>query len=220
MSILAFSSGFLLRLLTVLVPLNLAMIAAGFLLGWERASLENGVIENTQLAVLAASLAAGLIAACKSAHLLRMVMAGWVALMLLLIQREFDFSLLGRDSWLYMLRDMDIRLTYWVPIVAFLIVWALRFVPQIAGAVTALRWRHLWPALLTGVLVVISTKMEDAAKSGVYGAYWDLLVFGEELFELNAYCVIASMAIAIVARLRRPAPDGQIEARNHLSPLA
>lgn len=220
MSILAFSSGFLLRLLMVLVPLNLAMVAAGLVLGWERTSLENGLIENTQLAVLAASLVAGVIAARDSAHLLRMIMAGWAALMLLLIQREFDFSALGRDSWLYTLRSMDVRLAYWVPILALLIVWALRFVPQIARAATALRWRHLWPALLAGVLVVISMKMEDAIKSGSYGPHADFLVFGEELFELNAYCVIAGVAIAVAARLRWPVPPRQAEARNDLSPLA
>lgn len=220
MSILAFSSRFLLRILVILAPLNLVMIAGGLMLGWERASMENGLIENTQLAVLAISMVAGVIAARASADLLRMVMAGWVALMLLLIQREFDFSMLGHDSWLYTLRSMDVRLSYWAPIAALLIVWALRFVPQIARAVAALRWRHLWPALLTGVLVFISMKMEDAVKTGQHGGRADLLVFGEELFELNAYCVIASVAIAIAARLRRPVSHSQAEARNHLSPLA
>lgn len=220
MSIFAFSSTFLLRLLMVMVPLSIVMIAAGLVLGWERASVENGVVENTQLVVLAVSLVAGVVAARNSAHLLRMVMAGWVALMVLLIQREIDFSMLGRESWLYTLRDWDIRLSYWVPIMAFLTVWALRFVPEIARAALALRWRHLWPMLLAGVLILISVQMENAIKSGGYREYWDLLTFGEELFELNTYCVIAGIAIAIVARLRRPVSPEQAEARNRLSPSA
>lgn len=214
MSVIAFTSGFLLRMLVVLVPLNLAMITCGYFIGWRRLAVENGVIENTQLVVLAISLAVGAFAAFKSSHLLRLAMAAWCALMLLLLQREFDFTLLGEDSWLFALRSSHVRLIYWIPILAILAIWASRHFREILRAIASLRWRHLWPTILIVVLGVASQLMENAQQA--YRRYFKLFYVGEELMELNVYCIMAMVVIAIAARILRPGSPEIADGRNRL----
>lgn len=220
MSVIAFSKQFFLRLLVLLIPVNLAALAAAALLGWQRSSIENGAIENAQLALLIISLIAGVLASKWSGQLLRVAMAGWVALMLLMIQREVDFSTLGTESWLYTLRDMTLRLALWLPVVAGLLVWAFPYRNLLLERIMALRWRHLWPTLLVGVLMLASELLEQLIKTGDFREQRQFLGFLEELTELNGYCVVAAMAVTIAARARRPASPEQVAARNTLDPAA
>lgn len=205
-------------MLAVLVPMNLAMIASGYLLGWRRIAVENGLIENAQLVVLVVALVAGAVAAFKSAHLLRLAMAGWCALMLLLLQREFDFTLLGEESWLYALHGTNARLIYWAPILTALFVWATRYPRDIVRAVAALRWRHLWPTLAIVVMGVTSQWMETAQRA--YRKYFEVFYVAEELLELNVYCIMAMVAIAIAVRVLRPGSPAIADGRNRLLPSA
>lgn len=220
MSVIAFSKQFFLRLLILLGLINLAAFAAAALLGWQRSSVENGALENVQLVMLVVSLAAGAFAAIRSAGLLRLVMASWVAVMLLMIQREVDFSTFGTESWLFALHSMKLRLALWLPIVTALLVWAFPYRDFVPSRAAAIRWRHLWPVLLVGVLMLGSELAEQLIKTGDFREQRDVLGFLEELTELNGYCVVVAMAVAIAARVRRPATPAQVAARNDLDPAA
>ena len=218
MSVFLFDKPFVRRLLLLLAALNLAGFAAAALYGWQQASTENGPVEDLQMLMLAAALVAGLVAVWRTAGLARAVFASWVAVLVLMIQREFDFSVASPGSWLARMHDTDMRLAFWLPVVAILLVWTLRHWRALARSLAALRWRHLWPIVAVGVLALSSEVMEGAAKSAGDMTY--VLVFLEELVELNAYGILAAMGLAFAARVGRPATPQQIEARNRLDPAA
>lgn len=220
MSILMFSGLFFKRLLLLLAVLNVIGFAGAAVLGWERASLENGVVENMQLLMLLVSMVAGIVAACRSAGFLRAVFACWAAIMLLMIQREFDFAVLGVDSTLYQLRSTNVRLAFWLPVLAILLIWNLRYWRDLLRCLPALRWAHLWPIALIGALMLCSNLAEQVTKAGAAAGMTSFLVFMEELLELNGYGVIAAMGLSFAARLGRPATPEEIEARNRLDPAA
>ena len=89
-----FSTQFFFRLLLLMGLATLgAFISAGFL-GWGRAAVENGVVENTQMVLIGISMVAAILASFCSSQLLRVSMAGWAAITLLMIQREIDFRVL------------------------------------------------------------------------------------------------------------------------------
>lgn len=218
MSILMFSGPFFRRLLLLLAALNVVGFAGAAAFGWLRASLENGVVENMQLLILIVSMVAGIVAACRSGGFLRAVFACWAAVMLLMVQREFDFTVLGTDSLLYRLRGTDVRLAFWIPVLVLLAVWILRYRRELLRSLPAVRWPHVWPILMIGVLMLCSNLAENATKSGAAAGMSSFLVFMEELLELNAYGVIAAMGLAFAARAGRPATPEEIEARNRLDP--
>jgi hypothetical protein len=218
LSLFLFAKPFVRRLLLLLAALNVAGFAAAAVFGWQRASAENGHVENLQMAMLGLALLAGAVAAWRAAGLARAVFACWVAVLVLMIQREFDFSVATPGSWLARLHDNDVRLAFWLPVLAILLVWTLRHWRALGRSLAALRWRHLWPIAAVGVLAVSSELMETAAKSA--GDMTHVLVFFEELVELNDYGILAAMGIAFAARAGRPATPQQIEARNRLDPAA
>ena len=218
MSVFLFAKPFALRLLLLLAALNVAGFAAAAQVGWRHASAENGPVEYLQMVMLAAALVAGLVAAWRTAGLARAVFACWVAVLVLMIQREFDFSVATPGSWLARMHDTDARLAFWLPVVAILLIWTLRHWRALGRSLAALRWRHLWPVVAIGVLALSSEMMEGAAKSAGDMTY--VLVFLEELVELNAYGILAAMGVAFAMRAGRPATPQQIEARNRLDPAA
>ena len=220
MSVFQFAKPFAKRLLLLLAALTFAGFGAAAILGWERASLENGAVENLQMLMLVAALIAGIVAAWRAAGPLRALLACWVAVMVLMIQREFDFSVAGPGSWLARMRDTDVRLAFWLPVLAILIVWTLRHRQALTRGFSALRWVHLWPVPAIAVLMLCSNLAEKLAKWGSVPGMTDVFVFLEELFELNGYGVIAAMGIAFALRVSRPASPEVVEARNRLDPAA
>lgn len=212
-----FSRHFFYRLLILMGLANLAALIAGLALGWQRAAVENGFIENMQMAMIVISMAAALLASAWSSGLLRVAMAGWAAVNLLMIQREIDFRTFGEEHWLFFLHDTGLRFAFWLPLVAVLVLWAWPYRRDGVRAVMALRWRHVWPFLMTGAIILGSELSEQLLKARVVTDY-EIAVFFEEMFELNAYCVIAATAVAIAARARRPGPASAIAARNRLDP--
>lgn len=218
MSILEFAKPFASRLLALLAALNLAGLGAAATLGWNRASVENGAVENLQMVMLVAALAAGIVAAWRAAGPLRALLACWVAVMVLLIQREFDFSVAAPGSWLARLHDNDARLAFWLPVLAILIVWTLRHRQALMRAFRALRRVHLWPVPAIAVLMLGSDLAEKLAKGSTAPGMADVLVFMEELLELNAYGVIAAMALAFAVRVGGSVPAQVLAARNRLDP--
>lgn len=200
----------------ILATLTAFGLAAG--LGWEPASRENGVIENAQIALLAVSLVCSLLAAFWSSHLLRVAMCCWAAVMLLMIQREFDFAILDPDGWLYMLRTDAFRIAFWLPLVTGLAVWAFAYRRFVARTVKALRLRHLWPILTLAMLILASEVTEWLISAGFAKGRTYMFVFAEELFELNGYLVITALALAIALQLRMPGTAEEIAARHRLDP--
>ena len=212
-----FSRQFFFRLLILMGLANFMAFAAAALLGWQRAAVENGFIENMQMTLIVISMLAALVASIRSSGLLRVAMAGWAAVNLLMIQREIDFRTFGEEHWLFSLHDMRLRFAFWLPLVAILVLWAWPHRHHGVRAVMALRWRHVWPFLMTGVIILGSEVSEQLLKGGVVVNY-EVAVFFEELFELNAYSVIAATAVAIAARAGRTGPAEAVAARNRLDP--
>lgn len=217
MSIITFSRQFFFRLLILMALVNLAALAAGLSLGWKRAAIENGFIENIQMMLILVSMAAALFASIRSAGLLRVAMAGWAAANLLMIQRETDFRAFGEEHWLFAVHDMRLRLAFWLPLVALLLLWGLRHRSDALRTLRALRWRHLWPFAMTGAIILGSELTEQVLKARWVTNY-EVAVFFEELIEVNAYCVMAAAAVTIAARVRRPGTPQEIAARNRLDP--
>ena len=218
MSVIEFSGRFFVRVLVLMALSTAGAFVGAAMLGWIPASTENGIVENYQLLLLAVSLMAGTLAAIWSRHLLRVAMAGWTVLSLLLIQREIDFSMLGRESWLHAISDLSLRLAFWLPVFALVLICALPYWRFVLRSVAALRWVHLWPTVLTGALMVASELAEQMLKAGIFHSHYRMLNFMEEVLEMNGYCVIAATAVAIAARTRRPASAEAVAARNRLDP--
>lgn len=212
-----FSRQFFFRLLILMGLANLAAFAAAAVLGWGRAAVENGFIENIQMVLIIVSMVAAILASIWSSELLRVSMAGWAAINLLMIQREIDFRTFGEEHWLFTLHDATLRFAFWIPLAAVLIVWAARYWRLALRSVMAVRWHHVWPAVLIAFIMLGSELTEQALKARWLTNY-EVAVFFEELFELNAYCVIAAAAVAIAVRVRRPGTPEAIAARNRLDP--
>lgn len=217
MSIISFSRHFFFRLLILMALANLAALIGSLTLGWKRAAIENGFIENMQMTLIVISLAAAIHASIRSSGLLRVAMAGWAAISLLMIQREVDFRTFGEEHWLFALHDTRLRLAFWLPVAALLLISALRHRGDALRALKAVRWRHAWPVAMIGAIILGSELMEQMLKARLLTNY-EVAVFFEELFELNAYCVIAATAVAIAMRVRQPGSPDEIAARNRLDP--
>lgn len=218
MSFFAFKGPFTRNLLLVLAALNIMGFAAAAVVGWAAASVENGPIEDVQLFVLFASFLAGIFGALRSAGLLRAVMLCWTAVMLLMLQREFDFTAWGTDSWIYQLRSMNVRLSFWIPVVLILLALLARHTRDLLCAIRAVRPVHFWPVVLVAVIMVASNISEQLAKTP--SEWTNIYVFLEEQLELNAYGVIACMGLAFASSLRATVPPAVADARNRLDPAA
>jgi hypothetical protein len=218
LSFFAFKGPFARLLLLVLAALNVMGFATAAVVGWAAASIENGPIEDVQLFVLFASFLAGIFGALRSRRLLRAVMWCWTALMLLMLQREFDFTAWGTDSWIYQLRSMSVRLSFWIPVVLILAALLGRHTQDLLRAIRAVRLVHVWPVVLVAVIMVASNASEHIAKTP--SEWTNIFVFLEEQLELNAYGVIASMGLAFASRLRATVPPAVADARNRLDPAA
>lgn len=212
-----FSRQFFVRLLILMILATVGAFIAAALLGWRRAAVENGVMENVQMALIIISMVAAILASVWSSQLLRVAMAGWAAITLLMIQREIDFRMFGEEHWLFTLHDMRLRFAFWLPVAAILLVWGLRHWRLALRSIQAVRWNHFWPAVMIGVIMLGSELAEQLLKGGWVTNY-EVAVFFEELFELNAYCVLAATAVAIAARVRRPGSPEAIAARHRLDP--
>lgn len=218
MSIFAFGSQFSRYTVLLLAVLNLFGFSAVALVGWVDASVENGPIEDVQLFALLVSLLAGVVSAYLAKGPLRSVMTTWAALMLLMLQREFDFGAYGTDSWIYQMRSDTVRLAFWMPVLLVLIALLARHTAPLLRAARSVRLIHLWPVVAVAAIMLGSNLCENLATDG--SEWTNIFVFLEEQLELNAYGVIACMGVAFASRLLAPVPSAVADARNRLDPAA
>lgn len=207
-SFLIYSRAFAAMLAFVLLVLNVAAVLAGILLGAERASVENGFIENTQMVVLLAAALAFVHGAARSNRAVRFILAGGAALALLMANRELASDFVPADHWLHFVKSFFGRLVFWLAVAAAFAIWAYKLRHEIRRLVRHLDLNGMTPPLLFAGALVASYFTEEAIKAGFGGDYKLWLVFLEETLEANGYMVLCSAAVYFALRARRAAAAG------------